>query len=76
MVDALSLVGEELGHRRVILKGAEQLHVGLSDFEECFFHPVGLDSLTVFHCGAEHRLIQGDGGIKVVDRNGHVVNLG
>ena len=76
VVQALALVGQVLGHRRVVADRGEQLDVGVGHLEQRLLDAVGLDPLAVVDRGAEDLGVPGDGRLEVVDRDGHVVDLG
>ena len=76
VVQALTLVGEVLGHRRVVADRREQLDVGVGDLEERLLDPVLLDDLPVLDLTAVGRSVVVDRALEVVDGDGDVVDLG
>src|SRR5690606_16359015 len=50
--------------------------VGLGHLQQGFLDAVGLDDLAVVDLGAEGVAVVADGGLAVVDGDGHVVDLG
>ena len=59
VVEALALVLQELGHRRVVAGGREQLDVGVGHLDQRLFDPVGLDPLPVGDLGTEGLAVVG-----------------
>ena len=76
VVQALTLVGEVLRHRRVVADRREQLDVGVGDLEERLLDAVLLDDLPVLDLAAVGRSVVVDRALEVVDGDGDVVDLG
>jgi hypothetical protein len=52
------------------------LEIGLADLEERFLDTINLDHLPVVDLGAKGPLVVVDGRLKVMNGNGHMVDLG
>ena len=76
MVQTLATLLDGLGHRTVIARGREQLHVALGHLQQRFLDAVTLDDFAMIDFGSEGALVVVDGGFQIVDGDGHVVDFG
>ena len=67
---------EELRHRGAFRRRAEQLDVGLCDFEQCLLDSIPLDALAMGEVGPERRLVPGNRLVQVEHGDSDVIDLG
>src|SRR5207248_726158 len=76
VVEALALLLQELGHRRVLVDRRQKLHVGVGDLQQRLLHTVALHHLPVGDLHAVRVPVELDRSLEVVDGDGNVVDLG
>ena len=67
---------EVLGNRRISACGPGELNVRIGHLQERLFHTVALDDLTMMDGGPEGSGVVGDRGLKIVDGDGDMIDLG
>jgi len=55
VVQSLAALLDRLGHRAVVTRGRQQLHVALGHFQQRLFYAIALDDLAVLDLGANAR---------------------
>ena len=74
VVHSLPALGEEPAHRRVVAEGRHELHAALTEANGGRLHALGGNQVAVLHGATKEPFVSGDGAVKILDRNAHMVH--